>query len=96
MDKAKLEELYGKMTQVHEKAESVFNQEGVPSMMKNEFKNKVSQYDEMYENCESMKMMTSKQETIDNLINQQAEILNVRIKWELGWMKKVLEHISKQ
>ncbi|SDB12024.1 hypothetical protein SAMN02910298_00609 [Pseudobutyrivibrio sp. YE44] len=94
MDKLKLEELYSKMMQLHERAEIVFSQDGVPSMMKNEFKNKVSQYNEMYENCETMKLMTSKQETIDNLLNQQAEILNVRINWELGWVKTVLEHIS--
>ena len=93
MDNTKLEELYSKMTQVHEKAGAVFAQEGVPSMLKNEFRNKVSQYDEMYENCEFMKGITLKQETIDNLLNQQAEILNVRIKWELDWAKRALEKL---
>ena len=95
MDKSKLEELYNKMSLVHEKAQSAYQQEGVPSMLKNEFNNKVSQYNEMYENCESMKLMTSKEETIDNLFNQQLEILNVRIKWELDWIKRVLASLTK-
>lgn len=95
MDKSKLEELYNKMSLVHEKAQSAYQQEGVPSMLKNEFNNKVSQYNEMYENCESMKLMTSKEETIDNLFNQQLEILNVRIKWELDWIKRVVASLTK-
>jgi len=95
MDKSKLEELYNKMSLVHEKAQSAYQQEGVPSMLKNEFNNKVSQYNEMYENCEDMKLMTSKEETIDNLFNQQLEILNVRIKWELDWIKRVVASLAK-
>ncbi|MBQ6461925.1 MAG: hypothetical protein IJJ59_01205 [Pseudobutyrivibrio sp.] len=95
MDKSKLEELYNKMSLVHEKAQSAYQQAGVPSMLKNEFNNKVSQYNEMYENCEAMKLMTSKEETIDNLFNQQLEILNVRIKWELDWIKRVIASLTK-
>lgn len=93
MNEEKLKELYDKMIQVHEKAESIYGKEGVPSMLKNEYRNKVSQYNDMYENCQDMKLMTSKQETIDNLLNQQAEILNVRIKWELDWAKRVIERL---
>ncbi len=91
MNEEKLKELYDKMIQVHEKVESIYDKEGVPSMLKNEYRNKVSQYNDMYENCQDIKLMTSKQETIDNLLNQQAEILNVRIKWELDWAKRVIE-----
>lgn len=93
MNEEKLKELYDKMIQVHEKAESIYDKESVPSMLKNEYRNKVSQYNDMYENCQDMKLMTSKQETIDNLLNQQAEILNVRIKWELDWAKRVIERL---
>ncbi len=95
MEKTKLEELYSKMTMVHEKAQTVYGQEGIPSMLRNEFNNRVSQYNEMYDNCETMKLMTSKEETIKNLFNQQLEILNVRIKWELDWIKRVIELLSK-
>ena len=95
MDNAKVQELYEKMLQVHERGQDCFSQDNVPSMLKNEYKNKVSQYDEMYENIEMMKGITTNPESIDNLLNQQHEILAVRIKWELGWIKKVLGHISK-
>ena len=43
-----------------------------------------------------MKLLSTNQETIDNLLKQQLEILTVRINWELGWMKNVLGYISKQ
>ncbi len=81
----KLKELYEKMLLVHNKSQGLFDLGTVPSMLKNEFNNKVSQYDNMYDSIETMKAMTDNQETIDNLINQQIEVLTVRIKWELDW-----------
>lgn len=92
----KLEELYQKKDMVHGKAAQILETQKVPSAMKNEYNNKVSQYDEMYENVESMKLLSTNQETIDNLLKQQLEILTVRINWELRWMKNVLGYISKQ
>ncbi|MBO6130245.1 MAG: hypothetical protein J6P79_15335 [Pseudobutyrivibrio sp.] len=89
----RLEELYEKMTQVHEKAENIYGQEGVPSMLKNEYRNKVSQYDNMYASIETMKQMSTKEETLENLANQQIEILNVRIKWELDWANRAVRKI---
>ncbi len=91
MDTVKLNDLYNKMMQVHEKATDVFNNESTPSMLKNEFNNKVSQYDGMYDSVVTMKEMSSKPETIDNLTSQQIEILNVRIKWELDWMSRTIK-----
>lgn len=92
----KLEELYQKKDMVHGKAAQLLETQKVPSAMKNEYNNKVSQYDEMYENVETMKLLSGNQETIENLLKQQLEILTVRINWELGWMKNVLGYISKQ
>lgn len=92
----KLEELYQKKDMVHGKAVQLLETQKVPSAMKNEYNNKVSQYDEMYENVETMKLLSGNQETIENLLKQQLEILTVRINWELGWMKNVLGYISKQ
>ncbi len=94
MDKKKLEDLYMNMQKIHERARIIFEQEGVPSMLKNEYKNKVSQYDGMYDSVETMKQMSSKEETIDNLINQQIEILNVRISWELDWAKRAASKLN--
>lgn len=91
MDTVKLNDLYNKMMQVHEKATDVFNNASTSSMLKNEFNNKVSQYDGMYDSVVTMKEMSSKPETIDNLTSQQIEILNVRIKWELDWMSRTIK-----
>ncbi len=94
MNEDKLKELIEKCTQLHNKAEGIFAREGVPSMLKNEFKNKVSQYDNMYESIEEMKTLTTKEETLDNLINQQIEVLTVRIKWELDWANRAIDKLS--
>ena len=94
MDTTKLEELYKKMTQVHEKAVEIIDKHKISSMLMNEYNNKVNQYDDMYKSLETMKALTSKEETIDNLINQQIEALSVRIKWELDWLKRVASSIN--
>ena len=90
----KLKELYEKMLLVHNKSQGLFDLGTVPSMLKNEFNNKVSQYDNMYDSIETMKAMTDNQETIDNLINQQIEVLTVRIKWELDWATRAAARIG--
>ena len=88
-----LEELYANMQKVHEKATMIFQQDGVPSMLKNEYRNKVSQYDEMLESVETLKKLCSKPEAMTNFVNQQMEILNVRIKWELDLAKRALGYL---
>lgn len=93
MSNIKLEELNTKKEMVHEKAKSLFEMENVPSMLKNEYRNKVSQYDNMYDSIENMKQLSTKEDTIENLINQQIEVLNVRIKWELDWAKRAITKI---
>ena len=94
MDTTKLEELYKKMIQVHEKSVEIIDNHKISSMLMNEYNNKVNQYDDMYKSLETMKALTSKEETIDNLINQQIEALSVRIKWELDWLKRVASSIN--
>ena len=82
------------MTQVHEKSVEIIDSHKISSMLMNEYNNKVNQYDDMYKSLETMKALTSKEETIDNLINQQIEALSVRIKWELDWLKRVASSIN--
>lgn len=94
MDTTKLEELYKKMAQVHEKSVEIIDSHKISSLLMNEYNNKVNQYDDMYKSLETMKALTSKEETIDNLINQQIEALSVRIKWELDWLKRVASSIN--
>lgn len=94
MDTTKLEELYKKMTQVHEKSVEIIGSHKISSMLMNEYNNKVNQYDDMYKSLETMKDITSKEETVENLTNQQIEALSVRIKWELDWLKRVASSIN--
>ena len=79
---------------VHEKARQVFDKPGLSSMLKNEYKNKTAQYSSMYDSIETMKSISDKEETIANLINQQIEILNVRIKWELDWATRAINALD--
>lgn len=90
MNTKELKDLYDKMLQVHSKVETIYEQGTISSMYRNEYNNKVSQYDGMYQSIEDMKAITDKEDTIASLINQQIEILNVRIKWELDWAKRAI------
>ncbi|MBP5596840.1 hypothetical protein [Pseudobutyrivibrio sp.] len=76
------------MLEVHESVDKIFKTVEVPSMLKNEYNNKVSQYENMYESVETMKSMAQTEEAKESLINQQIEILNVRIKCEVELAKK--------
>lgn len=88
-----IESLYRKMQQVHEKVDAIFKAAKVPSMLMNEYNNKVSQYENMYETVETMKAMAGKEEAVEKLIFQQKEILNVRIKCELELAGKAKEYL---
>ncbi len=85
-----LEKLEAKAERVHQKAQQIFEQPEISSMLKNEYKNKIDQYTSMYESIDTMKKISDKEETIANLVNQQIEILNVRIKWELDWANRAI------
>ncbi|MCR5272677.1 MAG: hypothetical protein K6E13_06820 [Lachnospiraceae bacterium] len=73
---------------IHKKAENIIGEGGFSPILKNEYKNKISQYVKMYESVETMKKMTDNAMTLERLIDQQIEILNVRIVWEKDWIKK--------
>ena len=87
-----MQELYNKMLEVHNTVDSIFKTVEVPSMLKNEYNNKVSQYENMYESVETMKAMAETDEAKEALVNQQIEILNVRMKCEVGLAKKALAY----
>ena len=88
MDK-ELQDITKQMQQVHERVDVLFKTAKVPSMLMSEYKNKVSQYENMIESVETMKKMAGSDEAVDKLIFQQKEILNRRIKCELELAKKV-------
>lgn len=87
-----MQELYNKMLEVHNTVDSIFKTVEVPSMLKNEYNNKVSQYENMYESVETMKAMAETDEAKEALVNQQIEILNVRMKCEVELAKKAAEY----
>ena len=87
-----LNKLYGQMSSVHDKAESVFNTSKLSTMLQNEYKNKVSQYNEMYDSLEEMKSLTTNEEALENLINQQIEVLRTRIKWQVDWVGRAIDY----
>ncbi|MCR5581840.1 MAG: hypothetical protein K6F66_09660 [Pseudobutyrivibrio sp.] len=88
-----LQDLLNKVAQIHSKAEIIYKEDMVPSSLKNEYRNKVSQYESMYDSVETMKQMTDSDDTMNNLINQQIEILRVRIKWELEWANRAAGYL---
>ncbi len=88
MDK-ELKDLNAQVMQVHERVDVLFRTAKVPSMLMSEYKNKVSQYENMMDSVETMKKMANSDEAVDKLVFQQKEILNRRMKCELERARKV-------
>ena len=63
--------LYNKMTQVHEKVDVLFKTAKIPTMLMNEYNNKVSQYENMYDTVETMKTMAQTDDAVEKLNLQQ-------------------------
>lgn len=88
MKNTELQDLYQNMLQIHGKVDNIFQTVEVPSMLRNEYNNKVSQYENMFESVETMKSIAKTEEAKDSLVNQQIEILKVRIKCEVALAEK--------
>ncbi|MCR4694785.1 MAG: hypothetical protein K5773_05655 [Pseudobutyrivibrio sp.] len=86
ISKAKLEES-------HAVAIKLFAKDGIPGALKNEFNIKTDQYDSMFNSIEDMKSLSTKDEMIDNLLQQQMEGLRVRIEWERDIIKRALNYV---
>ena len=83
-----MKELYKKMQDVHSRVDVLFRTAKIPSMLMSEYKNKVDQYENMYDTVETMKKMVETDEAVQQLVVQQKEILNKRIKCELELARK--------
>ena len=83
-----LKELNKKMLEVHSRVDILFKTANIPSMLMNEYKNKVDQYENMFDTVETMKKMVDTDEAVQQLILQQKEILNRRIKCEMELARK--------
>ena len=91
---AELKELKKKMEEVHGRVDVLFRTAKVPSMLMSEYKNKVDQSENMFDTVETMKKMVETNEAVDQLVVQQKEILNKRIKCELELAKKVQSYMA--
>ena len=83
-----LRELHKRMEEVHGRVDVLFKTAKIPSMLMSEYKNKVSQYENMIESVETMKKMANTDDAVEKLIFQQKEILNRRMKCELELARK--------
>ena len=81
-----------KLQVIHEKAETMAASDSVPSPLKNEFKNKTEQFEDMFSDLEMMKSLTDKKESLDNLLDQELNVLKTRIKWEMDIVKRMMEY----
>ncbi len=88
MENKALCDLISQADEIHKNAGEIINKGGFSPILKNEFKNKISQYEKMYESVETMKTLTENDKALERLIDQQIEILKVRIDWEQDWIKK--------
>ncbi len=83
-----LKDLSKKMEEIHSRVDVLFKTAKIPSMLMNEYNNKVYQYQNMFDTVETMKKMAESDDAVEKLIFQQKEILNRRIKCELELAKK--------
>ena len=93
MNQQELDNLYSRMLQIHNKVDEVFQEARLPGMLKNEYNNKINQYESMYSSVEMMKSIAKTKEAVDGLIDQQTEILNVRMKCELDLAKRAATYL---
>ena len=83
-----LQDLTKQVMQVHDRVDVLFKTAHIPSMLMSEYKNKVSQYENMIESVETMKKMAGSDDAVEKLVFQQKEILNRRMKCELELARK--------
>lgn len=90
-----LTELIKSANQIHEEAEQLYQGQALPTVLKNEFKNKTEQYLTMYESVETMKSLATKQEAIENLMTQQISILERCKEVDTDWIKRANEYLNR-
>lgn len=87
----KLQLKKNEMEALHKEVYELFLEKNISGALKNEYNNKVTQYDSMYSSLEDMKKMM-KDEAKESLINHQMTILEQRIEFEQG-MKAQFENM---
>lgn len=75
------------MHALHKEVHALFIEKNIKGALKNEYNNKLAQYDNMYSSLESMKSQMTDQ-AAESLINHQLTILSQRMEFEREMKKK--------
>lgn len=75
------------MQALHEEVYALFIEKNIKGALKNEYNNKLAQYDNMYSSLEAMKSQMTDQ-AAESLINHQLTILSQRMEFEREMKKK--------
>ena len=75
------------MHALHEEVHALFIEKNIKGALKNEYNNKINQYDNMYSSLEIMKSQMTEQ-AAESLIGHQLTILNQRIAFEREMKEK--------
>lgn len=75
------------MQALHEEVYALFIEKNIKGALKNEYNNKLAQYDNMYSSLESMKSQMTDQ-AAESLINHQLTILSQRMEFEREMKEK--------
>lgn len=75
------------MHALHKEVHALFIEKNIKGALKNEYNNKLAQYDNMYSSLESMKSQMTDQ-AAESLINHQLTILSQRMEFEREMKEK--------
>lgn len=82
-----LQQKQSEMQALHEEVYALFIEKNIKGALKNEYNNKLAQYDNMYSSLEAMKSQMTDQ-AAESLINHQLTILSQRMEFEREMKKK--------
>lgn len=82
-----LQQKQSEMQALHEEVYALFIEKNIKGALKNEYNNKLAQYDNMYSSLEAMKSQMTDQ-AAESLINHQLTILSQRMKFEREMKEK--------
>lgn len=75
------------MQALHEEVHALFIEKNIKGALKNEYNNKLAQYDNMYSSLEAMKSQMT-DPAAESLINHQLTILSQRMEFEREMKEK--------
>lgn len=82
-----LQQKQSEMHALHKEVHALFIEKNIKGALKNEYNNKLAQYDNMYSSLEAMKNQMTDQ-AAESLINHQLTILSQRMEFEREMKEK--------